>query len=290
MRTTTVALPAAGVPAAVLAALAYLAFLRRPANNPGAFLKAGRGQATQTLVVCAGDSLTHASLSADYVAMLRDGFGCHEEFVNAGANGAKSRDLLLRLDEVVACRPDAVTIQIGTNDAREALAKGDTPEAFRGNLAKILARLNAETDARIALLSVPPLGEDPAGEANGTAARHNAVLKEVAAAHGAAYLPSSEELAALIERDGGGLPYKLRPALMLANAFRRYVLRQDWDGIAAANGFAALTDGIHLSDRGATVVADLISRWLSRSAEEASGAAAGGQNGAEGGRRRAGER
>lgn len=67
-------------------------------------------------------------------------------------------------------------------------------------------------------------------------------------------------------RLGSGLPYKLRPALMLANAVRRYTLRQDWDVIATANGFAALADGIHLIDRGATIAADLIARWPSQSA------------------------
>ena len=284
---------AAGVPVAGFAALVYLAFLRRPANNPEAFLRAGRRPTTETLCVCAGDSLTHASLSADYVAMLRERLGKHgHEFVNAGANGDTSGGLLRRLDEVVACGPDAVTIQIGTNDARDALAKGDAPEPFRGNLTKILARLNAETGARIAVLSVPPLGEDPAGEANSAVARHSAVLEDVAAAHGAAYLPLGEELAALVERDGraGRVLYKLRPGLLLANAVGRYVLRRGWDEVAARNGFLVLTDGIHLSDRGAAVAADLIARWLSRSAEEAPWAAAGRQSDAERGRQRADDR
>lgn len=261
---------AAGAPVVGLAALAYLAFLRRPANNPEDFLESGRRRTTQKPVVCAGASLTHASLSGDYVAMLRKGpDGRGFEFVNAGANGDTSRDLLRRLDEIAACRPDAATILIGTNDARVALTGRGTPEAFRGNIEEILARLNSETDARVAVLSLPPLGEDPVSEANRVVARHNAVLREVAAARGAAYLPLGEELAALVERDGGGVPYRLRPALMLANAFRRYALGWGWDRIAAANGFAVLTDGIHLNDRGAAVAADLIARWLSRSAAKA---------------------
>jgi acyl-CoA thioesterase I len=268
----TVALPFLAVGASVggLVALVYVAFVRKPANHPRQFLNSGRRRSTETLVVCAGASLTHASLSGDYVAMLRDQLGGRgHEFVNAGVNGDTSRDLLLRLDEVVACRPDAVTILVGTNDARAALAQAATSEAFRANLQEILARLNAETDARIAVLSVPPLGEDHTSEANHMVARHNAAAKEVAAAHEAAYLPLGEELAALIERDGGRHPYRLRPTLMLANAVSRYVLHRDWDVIAAANGFAVLTDGIHLSDRGAAIAADLIARWLSRSTQEA---------------------
>ena len=273
MRKTASVLLAAGAPVVGLVALAYPAFLRKPANHPKKFLEAGRCPGTETLVVCAGDSLTHASLSGDYVAMLRGEFGGRgHEFVNAGANGDTTLGLLRRLDDVAACRPDAVTVLVGTNDARDDRA---VTGAFGERLGAILARLRAETDARIAVLSLPPLGEDLADEANRRVARYNAVAERIAVAYGAAYLPVNEELAALIERDAGGLPYKLRPALMLANAFRRYALRHNWDRIAAANGFATLTDGIHLSDRGAATAADLISRWLSRRAEDASEAAAG---------------
>lgn len=258
-----------GAPFVGFVALTYLAFLRKPANHPKAFLRRRRPSAG-TLVVCAGASLTHASLSADYVAMLRSKLAVRgHEFVNAGANGDTSRGLLGRLDEIAACRPDAATILIGTNDARAALTGRGTPEAFRGNVEEILARLNAETDARVAVLSLPPLGEDPVSEANRVVARHNAVLREVAAARGAAYLPLGEELAVLVERDGVGVPYRLRPTLMLANAFRRYALGWGWERIAAANGFAVLTDGIHLNDRGAAVAADLIAGWLSQSADKA---------------------
>ena len=247
------------------ALLLYVAFVRPPENHPAAFLRRGRQATTATLVVSAGASSTHASLSGDYVALLRGRLGGRgHEFVNAGVNGDTSGDLLRRLDAIVACRPDAVTILIGTNDARAALATGGAPDTFRANLAAILARLNAGTAARVAVLSLPPLGEDLDSESNRVVDRYNAVIREVAAAHGAAYLPLHEELRALIEGDGRGrrTPYAFRPGFLLGNAVRRYAGRQSWDAIADRNGFAALTDGIHLSDRGAAVAARLIAEWL----------------------------
>ncbi|MGW5686472.1 SGNH/GDSL hydrolase family protein [Nonomuraea sp. NPDC003754] len=98
-----------------LSALMYLAFRRPPANPPKKFRTRGPRPGTHTVTVAFGDSLTHASLSADWVgARERLGPGGHE-FVNAGINGHTTADLLDRLEQDVACRPDAVTILIGTN-------------------------------------------------------------------------------------------------------------------------------------------------------------------------------
>ncbi|MGV9305517.1 SGNH/GDSL hydrolase family protein [Nonomuraea sp. NPDC003727] len=141
-----------------LSALMYLAFRRPPANPPKKFRTRGPRPGTHTVTVAFGDSLTHASLSADWVGALRErlGPGGHE-FVNAGINGHTSADLLGRLDQVVACRPDAVAILIGTNDARN----GIPVTRFQTNLEQIVSRLQSRTTARIALLSAPPAGRGP---------------------------------------------------------------------------------------------------------------------------------
>ena len=74
--------------------------MRAPENNPGAFLERGRQTTTRTLVVCAGDSITHGVVSANYVEMLERRFAADGyEFVNAGINGQLAYNLLQRLDE-----------------------------------------------------------------------------------------------------------------------------------------------------------------------------------------------
>jgi lysophospholipase L1-like esterase len=43
---------------------------------------------------------------------------------------------------------------------------------------------------------------------------------------------------------------------------RRLVLRRSWNEVSEAHGLALLTDHLHLNDRAAAVLADLIAGWL----------------------------
>jgi acyl-CoA thioesterase I len=242
----------------VLARLFYVAS-RRPSNDLRSYLQEHPVPAAERCVICAGDSLTHASFSGDYVSALRERLGDRGyAFVNAGVNGDTTADLLRRLDPVIACRPSAVTILIGTNDCRSGPI-----EPARANLAAILARLSRETQARVAVLSIPPLGEDLTSSANQRVAAYNALVRELAGAHGAVYLPLHETLCASIER--AALPpsaLEFNAALVLSVGMRRYLLGRGWDDIAHENGLAVLTDQLHTSERAAALIADLIARWL----------------------------
>ena len=243
-----------------LGLVVYLVAFRSPANTPGAWLR--RGLRDGLAVVCTGDSHTSASLSADYVADLRsrpelEGW----EFINAGQNGDTSLELLKRLDSIVRCQPDAVTVLIGSNDVRAGFSAVEE-RAFEENVRAILARLNGVNGARVAVLSVPPLGEDLADEVNRQVERCNAVLRRVAVESGATYLPLHESLKRLMEDLGASRPFELSVRVMLGAAVRRYIGRQSWDRIGDANGLIVHTDHLHLNDRAGKVVADLIAGWL----------------------------
>ncbi|MFC7103334.1 GDSL-type esterase/lipase family protein [Nonomuraea rubra] len=107
--------------------VAYLTFLR-PADHPPA--DACATPATGPRVVAAGASMTQGSLGADWVASLRASFPTYE-FVNAGNNGDTTADLLNRVDtDIVACRPAAVTLLIGTNDVRNGVPWTSTAPTF----------------------------------------------------------------------------------------------------------------------------------------------------------------
>ncbi len=236
---------------------------RKPTNNPGAYLRKGKRQASTT-VVCAGDSHTHASLSSDYVAVLRERLGCRGfAFINAGQNGNTSLDLLRRLPELVRCEPDAVTVLIGANDVRTGFPES-VEHSFEQSLRALVSGLRSQTKARVALLSIPPLGEDLAGEINRGVERCNAVIRRVADQDGADYLPLSESLRTLIERSGtrSPLPFKLRAGLLFGAAVQHYVLRRNWNVIAMRRGFAVHTDQIHLNDRAGEIAANVIGKWL----------------------------
>ena len=254
-----------------------LAPWRAPADGPAAFLKHGRAPGTRALVVCAGDSITHGVMSAGYVDLLRDQLGGDGyEFVNAGINGNLAWNVLQRMDDVIACRPDAVTLLVGTNDVLGTLGPSwettyrsqqhipETPTLawYVENVRAIVNRLRAETDARLAILDLPPLGEDLDSEINDRVRQYNAALLEVAAVAGVPVLPLHDHLVAMLPAGHTPPPFEGRRDLMGSALVRRLALRRSWDEVSAEHGLHVLTDHIHLDDRAAAVVADLISGWL----------------------------
>ncbi len=258
---------------------------RLPDNHPAAFLQKGRAPSTKTLVVCAGDSITHATVSGDYVAMLRERFGGQGcEFVNAGLNGHLAYNLLQRLDDIIACKPDVVTILIGTNDVNATyndaraktyirdfkLPQTPTQDWYRENLDTILTRLKNETSAKLAILSLPVLGEDRDSAINQRIIAYNGVIQELADKHGAAYLPLHERLTAMLDdkKRQPRLRYDGRLWLVYMATVRRYALGQSWDTVSERNGFYVLTDHIHLNDRSAQVIVELVGEVLAEAVSQ----------------------
>jgi acyl-CoA thioesterase-1 len=265
--------------AAVLArdAARRLAPWRAPDDSPAAFLGHGRADDARTVVVCAGDSITHGVMSADYLELLRGRLGSDGcVFVNAGINGDLAWNVLQRLDAVVACRPDAVTLLVGTNDVLATLGPAwessyrrqqhiplaPTLAWYRENLQRIIERLYDETGARLAVVDLPPLGEDLDSEINRRIREYNEALREVAADTGVTVLPLHDHLVALLPEAHTPPPFDGRRNLMGAALVRRLVFRRSWDQISEAHGFTVLTDHVHLNDRAAAVVAGLIADWL----------------------------
>ena len=251
---------------------------RRPPGSPAEFLRVGRRPGTHTVVVCAGDSIAHGVVSASFVEPLRarlggDGYA----IVNAGINGNLAWNVLRRLDEVIACRPDAVTVLVGTNDILgtlgpdwEAMYRRDqgipstpTLDGYLDAMRAILDRLAAETDARVAVLDLPPIGEDLGSATNDRVRTYNAALRGLAAGRaGVTVLPLHDALVGALPAGHDPRPFDGTRRLMGAALFRRAALRQPWSRISAAHGLALLTDGVHLNDRAAAMVADLIEGWL----------------------------
>jgi lysophospholipase L1-like esterase len=82
-------------------------------RRPRAVVADGRRPGTSTLVACVGDSLTAGQLSADWVGMLAERLGPQGyEFVDAGVNSQLAWNVPQRLDEVIACDPEVVTLLV----------------------------------------------------------------------------------------------------------------------------------------------------------------------------------
>ena len=258
-------------------------------NNPRAFLAAHpslrdqAGPRERRLAVCAGDSITRGSASVNYVSMLAARLP-DWDLVNAGVNAELAYNLAQRMDDIVALDPDAVTILIGTNDVnatfgfRAALGYmavkrlPEQPSAyfFRENLLGIIRRLKKETRARIALFSLPPIGEESGHYAYLRTEDYALIIKSLAKDEGIEYLPLRERLCAYLEAlpPSAENPLGFRgfgAAQLRAGRMQRY-LGKSLDEVSASNHFHLLVDGIHLNTHGASMAADLGESFLRGSA------------------------
>jgi lysophospholipase L1-like esterase len=231
----------------------------------------------QRHVVCVGDSLTRGQVSVDYVEMLARRHRS-TRFTNAGVNGELAFNVLQRLDSVIGLRPDVVSVLIGTNDANASLSEKNirmmtrmktlptrpTIEWYRENLTAIVDRLTEETSARIALLSLPVLGEELGSASVQRSADYTAVVKEIAEARNVAYLPLYERQLAYLTAGGftPGIRFRDGRLLSASAATQHFVLRRSFDSISRSRGLQLTTDLIHQNTRGATMIADLIDRFL----------------------------
>jgi len=251
----------------------------RPPSNAPATMTATDDVCAHPTVVCIGDSITHGRTSSNYVTLLQKRFRPKGyRFVNAGLNGELAYNVRQRLEAVIACRPSWITLMVGTNDvyaalstanAHETMAQMDLPErpsreAFRRYLTDICLQLRNATAAPLALLSLPPLGEDPAHRAFQLAADYSRIIQTVAHETGNTYLPIHERMRVYLEnQDRPGRSFgAYRDGMGLAVKARRFLLRQSFDTISRRNGFSLLTDFFHLNDVGAAMVADAVAEFI----------------------------
>jgi lysophospholipase L1-like esterase len=228
------------------------------------------------VLVCAGDSITQGMMSANWVRRVAAAVAPTVDTVNAGVNGDLAWNLLTRLDDVIACQPAIVTVLIGTNDAAaqispkwsdgamktKHLPQHPTPEWYRDNLHRIVDRLNSNTSARIALMSLPPLGDTTDGRCEDLIAPYNAIIHDVASQTAVPVLPVHERIAELIAANTASTRWDGTKKLMLAALGRRFLLRQTWDAIARHNGFTTSTDGVHLNETAAARIAALVEQFV----------------------------
>ncbi|MFF7339766.1 SGNH/GDSL hydrolase family protein [Streptomyces sp. NPDC008163] len=228
-----------------------------------------------TRLACLGDSLTRAQFSVDYLGLLgrRRPVG-DVRLARFGVNGDFAYNLLQRLDAVVADPPDAITVLIGTNDARASLAgypveramkrkklpRRPSADWFQQCLGDVVARLRAETDAAIALLSLPVLGQRLDGAAAHASLAYSRMIAEVAATSGVPCLPLHErQTEELREAKPAPLPYReVTPAAAIGVLAEHAVLRRSLDAISRRRGLVLTTDHVHQNSRGAALVAEVI--------------------------------
>lgn len=230
-------------------------------------------------IVCLGDSITRGQISASFVDQLSQRLGGNGfRFVNAGVNGDLAYNVLKRLDRVVALDPETVILMIGTNDVVSTLRasnlwisriskwipRNPNLEWYRENLEKIAARLKGETHARVALASPPIIGERLESRSNQRLRTYNEVIRRTAEQNGLAYLPVYEYMAEYLRSTGthAGKPHQSRIFMTAELTWRHIVFEESYESISRRKGFTILTDGLHLNEKGAKLVADVYETYL----------------------------
>jgi lysophospholipase L1-like esterase len=251
-----------------------------PSNSPRRFVDEKQRQPGKHVLACLGDSITHGGASFCWADLLAERVGPRgTQVINAGVNSDLAYNARQRLPEVIACEPDAVVVLVGTNDVlattsleREARYRKEkqlppvqlTREWYREHLNGIVTDLRQRTRARIALCSLPMLGEKLDSPINQRVREYNEVVREVAREHVLMYLPVHEDLTRFLEQERRAAGRELGDGTwpMVKSVLQHYLLRMDWDRVADANGYFLCTDGIHLDRRAGERIADLVQAFL----------------------------
>jgi len=249
--------------------------IRRPApDNPLEYVREKEARAGKWVTVCVGDSITRGEVSYNYVDLLEARLGDRYEVINAGINSELSYEVLQRLDQVIACEPDLVTVLIGTNDANASMSDegalwtmqhrklpfGPSIGWYEQNIEAIVERLQRETRAHIALLSLPPIGEDLDSQPVRTIRWFSEVVRRVARRYRVTYLPVFEQMTDYLTEHppAENLEHEKWQWHSVKAIFERKILGVELDEIAQQQGLVLHSDMLHLNSRGACIIVDLI--------------------------------
>jgi lysophospholipase L1-like esterase len=245
-------------------------------------------------VACVGSSTTASRGTYGWIAELESRpQNSRFRFVNLGVGGDLSFNIIWRLRRVIATQPDRVIILIGTNDILasvfpnfrriirvwKGLPQEPTVQRFEENLALITRRLRQDTNTRIALSSLAPVGEDPhsidpvQSRLNDLCAAYNGVIRDVSSREGTTYIPFYESFQDQLVHSQAAKPFTRfsLPLFYRDYLLREMILRRSFDEISKINGWEFHIDGIHLNTRGGRILTEAVQQFL-----DSPGAAPGG--------------
>ena len=232
------------------------------------------------LVVCFGDSITQGTVSFDYLKSLsEDATMIDYDFVNAGVNGDLAYNALKRIDSVIRLDPDYIIILLGTNDVNATLSKQNEkmymkdkhlpqkPEKvwYEENLTDLVKTLKQKTTAKIAILSIPVIGEKLDSLQLQQTKEYSAIIKKIAQAESISYLPLNEKQVEFLEEkkhEPKTLYSNNTVGLIFKTTFVHYILNRDWNEISLERGLLLTTDTLHQNSVAGSMIIMLIKDFL----------------------------
>jgi lysophospholipase L1-like esterase len=232
------------------------------------------------IIACIGDSLTHGNIGGCWVESLRDEYP-EDTFLNEGINGDVVWQVQQRVGPILACKPDIVILMIGSNDAMASfnihsgerykrnnnLPEVPTFESYQRLLPELLDSLS--DISKIALCTIPPVGENPDSAVNQHVKMFNNFIELTASNKNISLIPVSS----FLWDDLSSRTYPLRkdydPKVLpiikriYGGMFHHYIFKKSWNDVAKSKGQWILFDQIHLNDRGAQLVLNLVKKYIS---------------------------
>lgn len=264
-------------------ALAVARIMRLPEDHPAQVATRAR-PAGERRVAFLGASIIHGRVSANLPLRVRERMeraGAAITVVNAGVNGDLAWNALQRVPGVLHCTPTDVIVLVGSNDVMGSLSARDArryravkklpqlPDAafYQRSLDALLGELQSRPDTRVAVCTLPFLGEDLGSAVNERVRAYNALVHQVAAARGVEVLDVYSALVGALEAcGGGGRAAPLLGARLLLPVLLRQLGRCSFGTIGRCFGFKLLSDGVHLSEGAADCVTEHMAAWLQRAA------------------------
>ncbi|HEX3045549.1 MAG TPA: SGNH/GDSL hydrolase family protein [Bacillota bacterium] len=262
-----------------LIAVAYRQMLKPSPDNPVSFVEQNHHRPGRQVVVCAGDSLTRGQLSFDFCGYLNLQADLQNyQFINDGINGDLSYNLLQRLEPIIACKPNYIVLLIGTTDLLNSLYPKSAkyvqwvkqlPQSgslvwYSGNLELMIQILQQRTRAKIAVLSLPTVGEAVSSAADQKVREYNEVIESIAARKKVRYLPLYERQMEYLRKNQlpPGPKFTGNLKQMFFAGFNHLVFKQSLDLIADRNNYLLHSDGVHLNSWGGKMIAEQIKTFL----------------------------
>jgi lysophospholipase L1-like esterase len=90
---------------------------------------------------------------------------------------------------------------------------------------------------------------------------YNNALQELADSEGLTYMPVFERLTAALVHSSGR-EYKTDPLLLGELIVKHFLFKDNFDAFSRRKGFALLTDGVHLNNHAANLVAQEMETFL----------------------------
>ena len=231
------------------------------------------------VVVCCGDSITHGHIGYDWVSSLRN-LDDSKIYINAGINADLTWNLNQRLDDIIKHNPDYITILIGTNDAigsqpvkliqdyyiqTKNLPKVPSIDWFEEQIEIFVKEIKEKTSAKIAITTLPWLGEKEDSSIISVIKNHNKIIKRIALKYDISILDLFSKFKEQIS-SSNSVPYttsELRRLRGLRAVILHYVFGWSWTKIGEKYRLQLLCDHIHLNEKGGDLMEQLVKEFLS---------------------------